>query len=178
MCQRKLRWIVATTEIAESRPGRAEEARADAPHYSYQPALDGLRAFAVGSVMLYHASQSWAIGGFLGVDAFFVLSGFLITTLLITEWGSAKRINLAAFWIRRARRLLPALILVMIGILFYAAVFAAPAEVEKIRSDGFATLGYWRTGSSSSPGSRTSISSPSRRPSGTCGHSRSKSSST
>ena len=133
---------MATTEVSESRPGRAEQPQADAPHYSYQPALDGLRAFAVGSVMLYHASQSWAIGGFLGVDAFFVLSGFLITTLLITEWGSTKRINLAAFWIRRARRLLPALLLVMIGILFYAAVFAAPAEVEKIRSDGFATLGY------------------------------------
>ena len=61
--------------------------------------------------MLYHASQSWAVGGFLGVDAFFVLSGFLITTLLITEWGTARRINLAAFWLRRARRLLPALLL-------------------------------------------------------------------
>ena len=92
--------------------------------------------------MLYHASQSWAIGGFLGVDAFFVLSGFLITTLLITEWGHGGRINLQAFWLRRAKRLLPALIVVMIGIVFYAAIFAAPAEVEKIRSDGFATLGY------------------------------------
>ncbi len=94
---RKLRRTVATTEIAESRPVRGDPPRAHAPHYGYQPALDGLRAFAVGSVMLYHASQSWAIGGFLGVDAFFVLSGFLITTLLITEWGTARRINLAAF---------------------------------------------------------------------------------
>jgi peptidoglycan/LPS O-acetylase OafA/YrhL len=133
---------VATTEITESRRDRRQRPRAAPAHYGYQPALDGLRAFAVGSVMLYHASQSWAIGGFLGVDAFFVLSGFLITTLLVTEWGSTRTINLGAFWLRRARRLLPALIVVMVGILFYAAVFAAPAEVEKIRSDGFATLGY------------------------------------
>ncbi|HEY7106090.1 MAG TPA: acyltransferase family protein [Acidimicrobiia bacterium] len=121
---------------------REQPQRADASHYGYQPALDGVRAFAVGGVLLYHASQSWALGGFLGVDAFFVLSGFLITTLLVTEWNGRRRIDLGAFWARRARRLLPALVLVMLGILTYAAVFAAPGEVEKIRSDGFATLGY------------------------------------
>src|SRR5262245_17982968 len=92
--------------------------------------------------MLYHASQPWALGGFLGVDAFFVLSGFLITTLLVREWAARGGINLTGFWIRRARRLLPALVVVMLGIVFYAAVFAAPGELEKIRSDGFATLGY------------------------------------
>jgi peptidoglycan/LPS O-acetylase OafA/YrhL len=121
-------------------PSRQEQA--DASHYGYQPALDGVRAFAVGGVLLYHASQSWALGGFLGVDAFFVLSGFLITTLLVTEWNGRSRIDLLGFWVRRARRLLPALVLVMLGIVAYAALFAAPAEVEKIRSDGFATLGY------------------------------------
>ncbi len=115
---------------------------ADGAHYTYQPALDGVRAFAVGGVLLYHASQSWALGGFLGVDAFFVLSGFLITTLLVTEWSGRSRIDVPGFWVRRARRLLPALVLVMLGIVVYAAVFAAPGEVEKIRSDGFATLGY------------------------------------
>jgi peptidoglycan/LPS O-acetylase OafA/YrhL len=134
---------VAVTELTEPRRARRTQRRqAEVPQYAYQPALDGIRAFAVGGVMLYHASQTWALGGFLGVDAFFVLSGFLITTLLITEWGARARIDLAAFWLRRARRLLPALVLVMLGIVFYAAVFAAPAEVEKIRSDGFATLGY------------------------------------
>jgi peptidoglycan/LPS O-acetylase OafA/YrhL len=123
-------------------PSRQEGTRADASHYGYQPALDGVRAFAVGGVLLYHASQSWALGGFLGVDAFFVLSGFLITTLLVTEWGGRGRIDLGAFWVRRARRLLPALVLVILGIVAYAAIFAAPGEVEKIRSDGFATIGY------------------------------------
>ena len=72
----------------EARDAGVTHSEARASQYRYQPALDGLRAFAVGSVMLYHASQSWAIGGFLGVDAFFVLSGFLITTLLLTEWGA------------------------------------------------------------------------------------------
>ena len=75
-----------------------------------------MRAFAVGAVLLYHAGQSWAVGGYLGVDAFFVLSGFLITTLLVTEWGARGRIDLAAFWVRRARRLLPALGVVIVGI--------------------------------------------------------------
>lgn len=120
---------------------------ASASHYAYQPALDGLRAFAVGGVMLYHASQPWALGGYLGVDAFFVLSGFLITTLLVTEWGANGRIDLAGFWARRARRLLPALALVMFGVVAYAALFAGSGELARIRADGLATLGYvanWR----------------------------------
>jgi len=113
----------------------------------YQPALDGLRAFAVVSVMLYHAGQSWVVGGYLGVDLFFVLSGFLITSLLVQEWAGNGGIDLKAFWIRRARRLLPALGVVMLGIVAYAALFAAPGEVDTIRNDGLAALGYvanWR----------------------------------
>ncbi|MEX1007233.1 MAG: acyltransferase family protein [Acidimicrobiia bacterium] len=148
------RTLHETARVAESPPTSpevdAESARSPASEsshrpasqFSYQPALDGIRAFAVGSVLLYHAGQSWMIGGYLGVDAFFVLSGFLITTLLVTEWSSRPRIDLAAFWARRARRLLPALGLVIVGILVYAAVFAAPGEVARIRSDGFATIGY------------------------------------
>jgi peptidoglycan/LPS O-acetylase OafA/YrhL len=101
-----------------------------------------VRAFAVAAVLLYHAGQSWAIGGYLGVDAFFVLSGFLITTLLVTEWGSRGRIDLARFWLRRAKRLLPALGVVILGIVTYAAVFAAPAEIGKIRGDGIGSILY------------------------------------
>jgi peptidoglycan/LPS O-acetylase OafA/YrhL len=75
----------------------------------YEPSLDGIRAFSVIAVMLYHADIAWLPGGFLGVEIFFVVSGFLITSLLIEERESTQRINLKQFWIRRARRLLPLL---------------------------------------------------------------------
>ncbi|MSO78574.1 MAG: acyltransferase [Acidimicrobiia bacterium] len=108
----------------------------------YLPALDGLRALAVGGVILYHGGIAWAPGGFLGVDLFFVLSGYLITTLLLGEWRTDGSINLPAFWARRARRLLPALLLVLAAVALYAALIARPDELSKIRGDSFATLGY------------------------------------
>jgi peptidoglycan/LPS O-acetylase OafA/YrhL len=74
----------------------------------YVPALDGLRGVAIAAVVLFHALK-WPSGGFLGVDVFFVLSGFLITTLLIQEWQQNEKISLRAFYRRRALRLLPAL---------------------------------------------------------------------
>ena len=86
------------------------------PHrsgFGYLPALDGLRALAVAAVLAFHGGMPWARGGFLGVDAFFVLSGFLITSLLVAEWERTGRIRLGAFWLRRVRRLLPALLLVI-----------------------------------------------------------------
>jgi len=113
----------------------------------YLPALDGLRAFAVLAVICYHGGMSWALGGFLGVDAFFVLSGFLITSLLLAEWRETDGIALAAFWIRRAKRLLPALFLVLGGVALYAVLVASPIELGRIRSDGLASLTYvtnWR----------------------------------
>src|SRR5215510_5943820 len=82
--------------------------------FAYQPALDGVRALAVLGVLLFHAGVSWLPGGFLGVDAFFVLSGFLITSLLLAEWHRDGHIRLGAFWLRRARRLLPALVVVVV----------------------------------------------------------------
>jgi len=85
----------------------------------YRPALDGVRAFAVGAVLAVHGGL--VRGGFFGVDIFFVLSGFLITSLLIEEWVRTGRINLRAFYVRRARRLLPALFLTIAGVgLLYA----------------------------------------------------------
>ena len=105
----------------EAPTGPARGALGAVGHFGYQPALDGIRAFAVAAVLLYHAGQSWAVGGFLGVDTFFVLSGFLITTLLVTEWhGTAAASTCRAFWARRARRLLPRCSLVMVGIVVYA----------------------------------------------------------
>ncbi len=74
----------------------------------YLPGLDGLRALAVLAVIAYHLQLGWAPGGLLGVGVFFTLSGFLITSLLLGQWQSAGRMPLADFWLRRARRLLPA----------------------------------------------------------------------
>ena len=79
----------------------------------YMPGLDGLRAFAVTAVLLYHADLNWIPGGFLGVDVFFVISGYLITSLLLAEFRNQSRIGLGQFYLRRARRLLPALFLVL-----------------------------------------------------------------
>src|SRR3954451_3065990 len=79
----------------------------------YMPGLDGLRAVAVLAVLFYHADLSWMPGGFLGVDVFFVLSGYLITALLIAEYRNRRAISLGRFYLRRARRLLPALFLLL-----------------------------------------------------------------
>ena len=115
--------------------------------FAYQPALDGLRALAVLAVIAYHDGYDWARGGFLGVDAFFVLSGYLITSLLVLEWRRSGGIGLVAFWGRRIRRLLPALLLVLLFVAAYA-YFAMPTfELADVRGDGLASLFYvanWR----------------------------------
>nr|WP_241698433.1 acyltransferase family protein [Flaviflexus huanghaiensis] len=82
----------------------------------YIAGLDGLRALAVGAVVIYHITPTAMPGGFLGVDVFFVVSGFLITTLLLRELRKTKGINLKGFWTRRARRLLPALIFLVLTV--------------------------------------------------------------
>ncbi len=106
------------------------------------PGLDGLRALAVLGVLAFHAGLPWAQGGFLGVDAFFVLSGYLITSLLLVEWCSRGSISLGAFWARRARRLLPALF-VLLGAVGAFAYFLAPADtLQQLRMDALATFGY------------------------------------
>lgn len=113
----------------------------------YHPALDGLRALAVLAVIAYHDNYPWAKGGFLGVDLFFALSGFLITTLLVLEYRRGQAIRFAAFWARRARRLLPALLLVLCFVAVYTHFVALPWERVGIRDDGIASLFYvanWR----------------------------------
>ncbi|MDI7275758.1 MAG: acyltransferase, partial [Anaerolineae bacterium] len=119
-------------------PGRARQHHAQLP---YLPALDGLRALAVIPVLLYHADPRCLPGGFLGVEVFFVLSGYLITSLLLAEWQTSGRIDLPRFWLRRARRLLPALIVLIVAVLGFA-VLALPEEVAALRGDVAAAAAY------------------------------------
>ena len=105
------------------------------------PALDGIRAVAVALVLAEHGGIPGVSGGFLGVDVFFVLSGFLITSLLLDELGHRGRIALADFWIRRARRLLPAL-LVMVLAVVAARSFFPPEAVGTLRDDAVAAF-FW-----------------------------------
>ncbi|MEY3265720.1 MAG: hypothetical protein RJA15_166 [Actinomycetota bacterium] len=93
------------------------------PVVPYVPGLDGLRALAVIAVIVYHANHSWLGGGFLGVEVFFVISGYLITLLLIAERERSGSVSLGNFWLRRARRLLPALFTLLIGTTVYCALF-------------------------------------------------------
>src|SRR5690242_11008480 len=115
---------------------------ANAPHISYRPGLDGLRALAVIGVFVYHARIDWMPGGFLGVDLFFVLSGYLITSLLLVEWEARNRIDLRRFWLRRARRLLPALVVVVLAALVLAAIFARD-DLARTRGDAVSSLLYY-----------------------------------
>jgi peptidoglycan/LPS O-acetylase OafA/YrhL len=112
------------------------------PRLAYRPGLDGLRAIAVAGVFLYHSRIDWMPGGFLGVDLFFVLSGYLITSLLLVEWDAGRRIDLRRFWLRRARRLLPALVVVVLAALVLAAIFAR-GDLARTRSDAVSSLLYY-----------------------------------
>src|ERR1700728_2040907 len=88
----------------------------------YMPGLDGLRAIAVLAVIAYHLGLGWAPGGLLGVGVFFTLSGYLITDLLLSQYQSAGRLDLLDFWRRRARRLLPALFVMLPVVAGWAAL--------------------------------------------------------
>jgi len=105
------------------------------------PALDGLRALAVAAVLLYHAGVSRVRGGFLGVDVFFVLSGYLITGLLAREYLATGAVALRRFYRRRARRLLPALFVVLAGVCAYVVLWL-PSEATGFRSDATASVFY------------------------------------
>src|SRR3990170_9121249 len=104
-------------KTVDSVPTRVMPAPVVPPRFA---GLDGLRAIAVGAVVLYHLTPGALPGGYIGVDIFFVISGFLITALLLRERDLTGRISLSGFWRRRARRLLPAL-----GLLLLACCSAA-----------------------------------------------------
>ncbi|GAY75247.1 acyltransferase family protein [Sporolactobacillus inulinus] len=108
----------------------------------YMGGLDGLRAISVLAVIAYHMNLPWAGGGFLGVGVFFVLSGYLITDLLIEEWERSETINLKRFWIRRARRLLPAMITV-VTIIYGYVFFFQPSLLHETQMDAVAALFYF-----------------------------------
>jgi peptidoglycan/LPS O-acetylase OafA/YrhL len=117
----------------------ARVATQSASGLAYIPALDGIRALAVLAVMSFHFGQDWIPGGFIGVDVFFVLSGFLITTLLVQR--RPEPFSVTRFWLRRARRLFPALALMLVAVSIYA--YTTPAlEQSTIRGQGLATLFY------------------------------------
>ncbi|HXX90990.1 MAG TPA: acyltransferase family protein [Acidimicrobiales bacterium] len=112
------------------------------PALDRQPSLDGLRAVAVTGVVLFHAGIGWLRGGFLGVEAFFVLSGYLITSLLVAECDASGDVRLGAFWLRRARRLLPALVLLIVTVALYQALAGAQHGSPDLVGNGLAALFY------------------------------------
>ncbi|HKU39181.1 MAG TPA: acyltransferase family protein, partial [Polyangiales bacterium] len=100
-----------------------------------------LRAIAIAAVVFYHADLAWMPGGFIGVEVFLVISGFLITSLLIREYSQKRTIDIADFWARRARRLLPAMWAVIFSVTLYCA-YVLPDELASLRGDAIAALGY------------------------------------
>jgi peptidoglycan/LPS O-acetylase OafA/YrhL len=93
------------------------------------------------AVFLYHAGVGWMPGGFLGVDVFFTISGYLITSLLLAEYRRAGHIGLGRFWARRARRLLPA-VGVLIAVTMVVAAIVEPDRIDALRGDAIASLAY------------------------------------
>jgi peptidoglycan/LPS O-acetylase OafA/YrhL len=122
-------------------PGGRPEPAADGALGRFS-ALDGIRALAVLAVLCYHGGVSWMGGGLLGVDVFFVLSGFLITSLLCRELAGSGTVRLGRFWAGRARRLLPALFILVLGVAAYAFAFRNSIDGSAVRGDAVSTLAY------------------------------------
>ena len=95
-------------------------------HTSYVPAIDGLRTVAVLGVLIYHLNPSWLPGGYLGVGMFFTLSGYLITANLMRSYRRGKGLGLPTFWLRRFRRLVPAVVLMLVAVLLLTVFFDLP----------------------------------------------------
>lgn len=110
-------------------------------NHRYIPGLDGLRAFAVLSVIAYHFGFGWASGGFLGVDIFFVLSGYLITSIVLPAHGNQIELNLKDFWFRRIRRLLPAAYVMIITTFVWVVLFNRDL-LNTVRGDAISSIFY------------------------------------
>jgi len=107
----------------------------------YRPEIDGLRALAVVPVIFFHAGFSWFRGGYLGVDVFFVISGYLITSIILGD-RAAGRFSIASFYERRARRILPALFVVLTACIPLAFVLMLPVELERFSTSLLAVLAF------------------------------------
>ena len=110
--------------------------------FPYLPGIDAMRALAVLAVFGYHAGLGWMPGGFLGVDVFFVISGYLITSLLLREFQRGGHVELGRFWLRRARRLLPAVAVLIAVSIVLGAIFDA-SRLDALRGDAIASLFYF-----------------------------------
>lgn len=129
-----------TVVTAEARTAGGEPADTS-NRLGHVGALDGLRGLALAAVLVYHGGFAFLPGGFLSISTFFTLSGFLITTLMIREIASTGRVHLRAFWTRRARRLLPASLFTLIGILVVHRAFDTVSPTN-LRGDVLAALAY------------------------------------
>lgn len=126
--------------MTDSEPGRP--AKPHTAELRYRPDIDGMRAIAVMAVIFYHADATLVPGGYLGVDLFFVISGYLITALLARELAATGRISIAAFYERRARRILPALLVVMAATLPFATLLMLPTRLADYWVTILAVLGF------------------------------------
>ncbi|MGD9988313.1 acyltransferase family protein [Pseudonocardia sp.] len=127
--------------VTRADPQRVGATRARSSAVPYAPGLDGLRAIAVLGVLAYHLELPWAGGGFLGVEVFFTLSGFLVTQLLVGELRARGRVDAKAFFLARARRLVPALVACVVATVV-AYRLLLPGDVGGLRGDALASLGY------------------------------------
>lgn len=135
-----------TTQTNVVRPPSAVSA---APVDGFRPDIEGLRAVAVVSVLIYHAGLAWAPGGYVGVDVFFVISGYLITSFMLREVEATGRLSLVRFWARRARRLLPASALVLVFSAVVAFLWLPVTSRRPFGGDIVASALYvvnWRLG--------------------------------
>lgn len=122
-------------------PRHQTDVRRAAPPMGYIPGLDGIRAIAVLAVLLYHSGVAGVPGGFLGVDVFFVLSGFLISSLLLQEIERTSAVSFGQFYLRRARRLLPALLATLALSSVLVLLFARDAAAQ-FRQDAISSMLY------------------------------------
>ena len=141
------REAVGTVGAAEIVNQTTTTAPASGAGLGYLPGLDGLRAISILAVLFFHhyfvfgATRGWIPGGFLGVEVFFVVSGYLITALLLAERRQTGGVSLSSFWLRRARRLLPALYVMLATVVAYSLLFL-PDTIPTLKGDTVAALTY------------------------------------